>query len=127
MILPTYSIKKELESLSVIMMLTEVSAINAHAELYQCLSQGTFDANGLLITYGVYLEDVMSGNVCVKLASRECDVYNCEIKIVMSEDCLMKKESLFSIKVFAKTMIGQSLSSPHLDLISELQATCCCS
>ncbi len=33
MVLPTYSIKEELESLSVIIMLTEVSAINVHAEL----------------------------------------------------------------------------------------------
>ncbi len=84
--------------------------------------QGKVDANGLPITYGVYLEDATSGNVCVKQASRECDVYNCEIKIVMSEDCLMEKESLFSIKVFAETLIGQSLSSPHLDLIGELHA-----
>ena len=119
MVLPTYSIEQKLESLSVIMMLTEVSAINAHAELYNILSQGKFDANGLLITYGVHLEDVTSGNVCVKLASRECDVHNCEVNIVMSEDCLMEKESLFSIEVFSETLIGRS-STPYLDLIGEL-------
>ncbi len=119
MVLPTYSIEQKLESLSVIMMLTEVSPIIIQTEYNYVLSQGNFDANGLPITYGVHLEDVTSGNVCVKLASRECDVYNCEIKIVMSEDCLMKKESLFSIKVFAETLIGRS-STPYLDLIGEL-------
>ncbi len=65
----------------------------------------------------VYTEDVTSGNVCVQQASRECDVYKCEI---MPEECLMEKESLLSIKVFAETLIGQSLSSSHFDLISEL-------
>ncbi len=96
-----------------------------HAELYyNVLSQGKFDANELSITYGVHLEDVMSGNVCVQLASRECDVHKCEVNIAMSEDCSMEKESLFSIKVFAQTLIGQSLSSPHMDLIGELQYQC---
>ena len=118
MILPTYSIEQELESLSVILMLKEVSAMRMQSYI-NVLPQGKVDANGLLITYGVRLEDVTSGNVCVKLASRECDVYNCEVKIVMSEDCLMKKESLFSIKVFAETLIGRS-STPYLDLIGEL-------
>ena len=119
MVLPTYSIEQKLESLSVIMMLTEVSPIIIQTEYNYVLSQGKVDANGLPITYGVRLEDVTSGNVCVQQASRECDVYNCEIKIVMSEDCLMEKESLFSIKVFAETLIGRS-STPYLDLIGEL-------
>ncbi len=67
----------------------------------------------------MYLEDLVHGKVCAVLASPECDVENCNIALNMSKDCSIEKDSLYSIRVFAETVIGRSLSNPLADQIGE--------